>query len=117
MTKSERQLKLKELILRETLGSQHDLLMALKDSGIAVTQATLSRDCADLGVVRIPTMDGHKLTIPIDGEKHGIRSLIGVEILNVISNEVMVLVKTLTGRASGVASFIDGLESPEIGRA
>ncbi|NTW49312.1 MAG: arginine repressor, partial [Chlorobiales bacterium] len=43
-----------------------------------------------------------------------IRSLIGVEILNVISNEVMVLVKTLTGRASGVASFIDGLESPDI---
>lgn len=114
MTKSERQFKIKELILQEALSSQLDLLMALKAAGITVTQATLSRDCADMGVVRVPTMDGYKLMIPIDGEKQAIRSLIGVEILKVISNEVMVLVKTLAGRASGVASFIDSLESPDI---
>lgn len=114
MTKLERQLRIKELISQGDLSSQHDLLEQLKASGFFVTQATLSRDCADLGVVRVPTSDGYKLMIPLNGEKQAIRSLIGVEILNVISNEVMALVKTLAGRASGVASFIDGLESPDI---
>ncbi|ACF14732.1 arginine repressor, ArgR [Chloroherpeton thalassium ATCC 35110] len=114
MTKQERQLKIKELISGQTVSSQYELLSELKSVGIEITQATLSRDCAELGIVRMYSGDSYKLSIPASGEKNVIKNLIGVEILSIQANEIFVIIKTLPGRASGVASFIDSFENPMI---
>lgn len=57
--KRERQRTIRQLIATEPIGSQHELASRLIDRGFAVTQATVSRDIADLGLVKVPRDDRH----------------------------------------------------------
>ena len=114
MNKALRHLKIKEMLQRHQVSNQHELLRLLNESAISVAQATLSRDCGELGVVRARTNDGYRLTVP--GESHGriIQGLVGMEVLAINANETVVTLKTLPGRAHGVGSFLDQLKSPLI---
>ncbi len=114
MTKQERQFKIKTFISSNELSNQNDLLEKLKAEGIDITQATLSRDCNEIGVVRAPSTNGYKLILDFPKEVQGLKNLIGLEILSIKSNESMIVIKTLPGRASGVASFLDSFENSDI---
>ena len=56
--KSARQAAILEIIGAQVIGSQEELRHRLARRGVAVTQATLSRDLRELGLVRVPTADG-----------------------------------------------------------
>lgn len=56
--KSDRIETLKMLISSKELGSQEELLAALREEGFAVTQATLSRDLKQLKVAKAASMNG-----------------------------------------------------------
>lgn len=114
MTKQARHIAIKRIILSRIIGKQADLRRALRKSGIHVTQATLSRDLRELGVVRIGTPEGMRYVIHVEAEEEKLRSLIGYEVERIDSNEEMIVVKTLPGRAQGVASIIDNLRHPLI---
>lgn len=58
-TKAARQQRVVELLAHHEIRSQSDLARLLADDGVAVTQATLSRDLDELGAVRVRTADGH----------------------------------------------------------
>ena len=58
--KTARQAKIKELISTSDVSSQEDLCQILKDGGFDTTQATLSRDLHEMGIVRIPSENGFK---------------------------------------------------------
>ena len=58
--KRERQRAIRELITAEPIGSQGELAERLTRRGFTVTQATVSRDIADLGLVKIVRDDGHR---------------------------------------------------------
>jgi transcriptional regulator of arginine metabolism len=114
MTKQERHFKIKSLLARFEFSNQTDLLEKLRLEGVEVTQATLSRDCSEMGVIRMPSPEGYKLIIDYPKEVQGLRNLIGLEIMSVKANESMIVIKTLPGRASGVASFLDSFENSDI---
>src|SRR3954464_13228965 len=57
-TKPARQRAIVQLISEHAVASQEDLRLLLDRAGLRVTQATLSRDLRELGVVRAPTNDG-----------------------------------------------------------
>ena len=57
--KRERQRAIRELIALEPIGSQHELAERLIDRGFSVTQATVSRDIAELGLVKVARDDRH----------------------------------------------------------
>lgn len=44
---------MRELVSSQPVASQHDLVDLLAEQGVAVTQATVSRDIAELGLVKI----------------------------------------------------------------
>src|SRR5262249_9742067 len=44
---------------RETIGSQGELVDRLDALGFAVTQATISRDIGELGLLKVPRSDGY----------------------------------------------------------
>jgi transcriptional regulator of arginine metabolism len=46
------------------IGSQEELAALLRERGFAVTQATVSRDIADLGLVKAPRGDHHAYVSP-----------------------------------------------------
>jgi transcriptional regulator of arginine metabolism len=114
MHKSLRHLKIKEMLHRHHISNQHDLLHLLNGAGIKVAQATLSRDCAVLGVFRSRTSEGYRLVFPGDNTGQIIKGLVGMEVLSINANETVVIIRTLPGRAHGVGSFIDQLKSPLI---
>jgi transcriptional regulator of arginine metabolism len=57
--KRERQAAIRELIALERVGSQQELAERLTERGFTVTQATVSRDIADLRLVKVPRGAGH----------------------------------------------------------
>jgi transcriptional regulator of arginine metabolism len=61
-----RQRAIRELIARRPIGSQAALAEALTERGFRVTQATVSRDIAELGLVKVPRSDGHVYVAPED---------------------------------------------------
>jgi transcriptional regulator of arginine metabolism len=62
--KHRRQRTILELVSRAAVGSQEELAELLRDRGFEVTQATISRDIADLGLVKAPRDDGHRYVPP-----------------------------------------------------
>jgi transcriptional regulator of arginine metabolism len=113
-SKLKRQNRIKEILIGEGIASQEKLVLMLEHDGIEVTQATLSRDFAELGVIRVSGENGiHYVLNPTEAGSH-IAKLIGFEILSVAHNESMIVVRTLAGRAQGVASYFDRLNRQEI---
>jgi len=112
--KIKRQNRIKEILHDYLIRGQDELALRLKEEGYNVTQATLSRDFAELGVVRV--INGNGFRYLLDPEETGkqIAKLIGYEILSVDHNESIVVVRTIAGRAQGVAHFIDRLNRKEI---
>ncbi len=94
--------------------SQDDLQRALKKAGFDVNQATLSRDLTEMGIGRVATSEGPRYTFYDEGEDRRVRALLSYEVRGIYFNETMIVVKTLAGRAHGVAEMIDSLESPFI---
>ena len=65
-TKRDRQKAILEIIVREGVASQQELCDRLTERGIEVTQATVSRDIAELGLVKIARGDRHVYVSPED---------------------------------------------------
>jgi len=53
-----------DLVETRAVGSQEELAGLLRDRGFQVTQATVSRDVADLGLVKAPRGDRHAYVTP-----------------------------------------------------
>ena len=58
MKKSERLELIKKIVLENAIGTQHDLLKMLDKEGLSLTQATISRDMNEIGIVKIPSPEG-----------------------------------------------------------
>jgi len=112
--KLRRQSRIKELLNDYVITGQDDLAKKLKEEGYHVTQATLSRDFAELGVIRTIHNSGPRYILNPEETGKQISKLIGFEILSIDHNEFMVIVRTLAGRAQGVAHYIDRLNREEI---
>jgi transcriptional regulator of arginine metabolism len=62
--KQARQRALLDLVTRSPIGSQEELVELLREAGYEVTQATVSRDAAELGLVKVPRGDRHVYATP-----------------------------------------------------
>lgn len=58
-SKRQRQRAIRQLIASRPVGSQRELVDALIEQGFDVTQATVSRDITELGLLKAPRADGH----------------------------------------------------------
>ena len=118
-TKKERQQRLRELIAHHEISDQGHLLEELKGKGLATTQATLSRDLQEMGVVKVRTKAGgfrYEIIEPVPPNliREKVRVLFDNFVLDVRRTGKLLLVKTTPGNANGVASFIDRLGLPEV---
>jgi transcriptional regulator of arginine metabolism len=98
---------IKNLISSQEIFNQTQLVKAMKQKGIKSTQATLSRDLTELGVVRVPTSTGLIYKLSATGDETNLKYRVAEEIISVAGNESVIVVKTYPGRAQGVAVFID----------
>jgi transcriptional regulator of arginine metabolism len=107
MNKRERHEKLLEIIGSKRIGGQHQLRQELKRLGIRATQATISRDLVELGVVKVKNT--YRIPVLVS------RRVPTGEILEIDSaGENLIVVKTPPGQASMTALAIDRLQIPGI---
>jgi transcriptional regulator of arginine metabolism len=109
MDKQSRHYTIREIIGAKPIASQDDLRRELRKRGCIVTQATLSRDMKDLGVVRMTSDGGSRYTLqPVpSGNTQALRPIVGAEVLGIAANESLIVVHTLPGCANTVGEFID----------
>ena len=57
MNKKERLEKIRKFVTGYQIGTQEEIVEHLREAGISATQATVSRDIKELGIVKIPLKD------------------------------------------------------------
>jgi len=117
--KPKRHIRILDIIQRSRVRTQEELVEALRDEGIEVTQATISRDIKDLRLVKIPTSDGsYRYALPSTtpsierGER--LMRILRDSIIDCDSSENMLVINTLPATAQVVAEALDALHLPEI---
>ena len=109
-----RHILIRQLVQQQRIPSQDALLNLLSEHGVSCTQATLSRDLRLLGIHREVDSEGPRYRL--DERRQylaALRKVVGMEIVSVHENGSMVVVRTLEGRAEGVAAFLDGSHKKE----
>lgn len=114
VAKARRQNLIKEILAERPISSYEELVKVLAAEGVRVTQATLSRDFSEMGVIRAMTSDGPRYQMDEGETGRHIDRLLGYEVLAIRRNEAMVVIHTLSGRAPGVARYIEQMHRPEI---
>lgn len=112
--KHERQEEIRRLLRARRISTQQELAELLAAQGIEATQATLSRDLAELGVLRVSRPEGAVYELePVSAIATPQLAELGETILSVRENDFLVVVRTRPGMASAVALAIDNTRMPE----
>lgn len=115
MPKRLRQRHILELVAGESLSSQDQLRRRLAQRGLRVTQATLSRDLKELGLVKTP----HGYTRPAAVEPSApplpsLPHLLREFVLDVREAQTLLVLKTNPGSAQPVAGALDGQQWQQV---
>ncbi|MFH1228107.1 MAG: arginine repressor [Planctomycetota bacterium] len=113
-----RQSKIARIIKDQPVATQEELLKCLKQKGVNVTQATLSRDIKDMSIIQVPGTNGRRYQLlsgsPAPVTQSELARRFGVYVINIKTAGNLIVVKTLPGEASGMAGLVDGLNLPEV---
>lgn len=111
MARSLRQNKILEIIAKNEIETQDELVQSLRNLNFDVTQATVSRDIKELGLIKILSdSKKYKYAYVETNEQQISNKIVGIYKEVVISVKIalnLVVVKTLKGFASGISSYID----------
>jgi len=114
VSKQDRQEEIRRLLRSRRISTQQELAEQLSSQGIAVTQATLSRDLAELGVLRVSRPEGAIYELePVNATATPQLAELGDTVLSMGDNETLVVLRTRPGMASAVALAIDNARLPE----
>ena len=111
--KRERQAAISELVTRHPISSQQELVDLLAVRGFHVTQATVSRDIAELGLAKVARADRHVYASPEDlalvatATDVPLRRLMGDLPVVIRRSGLTLLLITSPGMASALSQAID----------
>ncbi|KXT79250.1 arginine repressor [Streptococcus sp. DD13] len=64
MHKRQRLALIKDIVVRYQIDTQDEIVERLKEAGVEATQATVSRDVKELGIVKVPVGKGYCYSLP-----------------------------------------------------
>ena len=115
--KTRRQSVILEAVQRQPVRSQEQLRRLLKGAGFDVTQATLSRDVRELGLVKGGANAAYQPTMPASNG-HATKSLLNRTVADYLTRvdrvEQLVVLRTGPGQAQLLGVALDGARLPEI---
>jgi transcriptional regulator of arginine metabolism len=119
LSKEQRQRRIQEIVTREFISTQSELVDRLHRDKITVTQATVSRDINELRLVRLPIGKGkHRYSLAQVAMESDVMEELGRRFRefahDVDRGENIVVVKTAEGHATGVAFLLDRLSRDDI---
>jgi transcriptional regulator of arginine metabolism len=103
-----------ELIDREPMVTQEDMVRRLAQQGVKITQATLSRDIKELGLVK--TAEGYASpgTVVEASPKPSLPHLLREFVIDMREAQNLLVLKTPPGSAQPVARALDSESWPEL---
>ena len=116
-SKPTRQKAILSLISEHVVASQEDLRQLLDKAGQKVTQATLSRDLRELGIVRAHTADGARYVQPdslADEDKPSLEALLPQLFESVDGVRELLVLRTVASGAQPIAEAIDAEDWPDV---
>jgi transcriptional regulator of arginine metabolism len=105
------------LIDTHAVASQEELRQLLDGAGFRVTQATLSRDLRELGIVRAPTPTGPRYVQPdslSDEDKPSLEALLPQLFAGVDGVRELLVLRTMSSGAQPIAEAVDAMGWPEV---
>ena len=103
-----RQDALRDIVRNKDVRTQRMLVDELKACGFDCTQATVSRDIADMGLRKLP--EG----VYVLAEDLHLQRMVSELVTGVQRTDNLVLVKAQPGTASGIAAAVDAAELPDV---
>ena len=117
MSRSSRQSKILSIISSRDIETQDELVNELRLAGFDITQATISRDIKELGLIKTLTPDNkykyvtkHTIDLKVPDK---LMNVVREAVISVVSAENLVVVKTLAGSAQAVSSAIEQMTIAE----
>ena len=119
MARANRQLKILDIISKHDIDTQEDLVDYLRQEGLNVTQATISRDIKDMGIIKTLASDGRHYKYAAQQQKE---TNAADKYLNMFKNTVisirssgnLIVLRTEVGSAGPAAELIDKLAYDEV---
>lgn len=115
--KKRRHQKIQSIIAEKEISNQFELQTELRNLGEEVTQATLSRDLFELGIIKTPgSQKMYKYSLPPEKSDNKVKrwNQFILEFNNFVTSFEatgnLLVARTLPGNASGVALAIDDLK-------
>jgi transcriptional regulator of arginine metabolism len=108
--KTERHAAILQLIRAHDVASQEELRKLLQQRGVSVTQATLSRDLRELGVVRVPGEEGARYALPdtvVSDAIPSLETLLPQLFSSIDGVSELIVLRTLASGAQPVSEAID----------
>ena len=113
MTRNARQRKIIELIKERDIETQEELVTLLQQSGFNITQATVSRDIKDLGLVKSQTPSGSYKYSPVESARPNTLGKFGnmfrQAVVAISQAGNLIVVRTVTGTAGTAGAFVDSM--------
>lgn len=118
MNKGQRHIKIRDIITNNDIETQDELVDELRNAGVIVTQATVSRDIKELHLVKVPLMDGrYKYSLPADQRFNPLQKLKRALVdafVKIDSAGHLLVMKCLPGNAMAIGALVDNLDWEEI---
>src|SRR4051812_9386198 len=111
--KRARQRAMREVVARHPVTSQHEFVDLLAERGFEVTQATVSRDIAELGLVKVVRGDRHvyaspeDVAPPVQTNDAALRRLLDDHPVSIRRSGLTLLLISTPGMAAAFAQAID----------
>lgn len=113
-----RQQAILDLISTHELDTQEELVSMLVDFGYNVTQATVSRDIKQLGLVKVAGKSKKYRYIQVSYKENGLKNkydnIFRESVLSIQNAENMIVIKTVSGAANSACAYIDHMMIPEL---
>ena len=116
--KSERHAMILNLIETTNVETQEELADMLKQRGICVTQATVSRDIKELRLIKVLAENGGYKYATVDKAEAGMKErfvrIFGDSVVGINTSANLVIVKTLSGSENSAAEAVDSMHWNDI---
>ena len=113
MSRSARQSKILDIISQNSIETQDELVSALRESGFDVTQATISRDIKELGLLKTQDANGRykyvtqqRMETKLSGK---MLTVLREAVISVVTAENLIVIKTIADSAQAISGAIEQL--------
>jgi len=116
--KAKRQAMIREIIERQSIQTQEELAEALREHGMVVTQATVSRDIKEMHLLKALAEDGSYRYATMDKGNQGVNDrlirMLADSVVEINSVNNLIVIRTLPGSAHVAAEAVDSLKWTEV---